>query len=79
MEEKATAGLPRLGDKFPELEVQTTKGPLSIPKDLVGKWMVFFSHPADFTPVCTTEIVAFAKQYDEFRKLNAELIRSSRI
>jgi peroxiredoxin (alkyl hydroperoxide reductase subunit C) len=74
MEEKVTTEIPRLGDKFPEMDVHTTKGPISIPKDTLGKWMVFFSHPADFTPVCTTELVAFAKLYDEFQKLNAELI-----
>ncbi len=45
-----------------------------MPDDYVGKWFVFFSHPADFTPVCTTEFVAFQKRYDEFRKLDCELI-----
>ncbi len=66
--------LPRIGDKFPEFEAQTTHGKVNIPKDYAGKWYVLFSHPADFTPVCTTEFVAFQKRYDEFRKLNTELI-----
>jgi len=66
--------LPLIGDKFPEIRVQTTKGLLNIPGDFKDKWIVFFSHPADFTPVCTTEFFAFAKRNEEFKKLNAELI-----
>ena len=65
---------PLLGDKFPELKVQTTHGVKNIPGDYAGKWIVLFSHPADFTPVCTTEFVAFAKKNDDFKALNAELI-----
>ena len=65
---------PLIGDKFPEMEVQTTQGMKSLPKDYAGKWMVLFSHPADFTPVCTTEFVAFAKRKKEFDELGAELI-----
>lgn len=67
-------GLPLIGDKFPPLEAQTTHGKIKIPEDFSGKWMVLFSHPADYTPVCTTEFVAFAKRNEEFKKLNAELI-----
>lgn len=67
-------GLPLIGDKFPELVVKTTHGMISLPKDYVGKWMVLFSHPADFTPVCTTEFVGFAKKNDEFEKIGAKLI-----
>ena len=69
-----TTRMPILGEKFPEFEVETTKGRMSIPTDYEGKWFVLFSHPADFTPVCTTEFVAFAKKYDTFKKLNIELI-----
>lgn len=65
---------PLIGEKMPELTVQTTHGVKNIPGDYKGKWIVLFSHPADFTPVCTTEFVAFAKRNDEFKKLNAELI-----
>lgn len=65
---------PLIGDKFPELNVQTTHGMKNIPGDYKGKWIVLFSHPADFTPVCTTEFVSFAKKADEFKALNAELI-----
>lgn len=66
--------MPLIGDKFPEVDVVTTHGPLTLPDAYSGKWLVFFSHPADFTPVCTTEFVAFQKRVDEFRKLNCELI-----
>ena len=66
--------IPLIGEKFPEMEVITTKGTLSLPNDMKGKWFILFSHPADFTPVCTTEFYAFQKRYDEFRKLNTELV-----
>ncbi len=69
-----TKGMPLIGDKFPEMEVVTTHGKISLPDAFKGKWFILFSHPADFTPVCTTEFVAFQKRYDEFRKLNTELI-----
>jgi len=66
--------MPLLGEKFPEVKVQTTHGPLTLPDDFKGKWFVLFSHPADFTPVCTTEFVAFAKKANDFKKLGVELI-----
>lgn len=66
--------IPLIGEKFPELEVVTTHGKIKLPDAYNGKWFILFSHPADFTPVCTTEFVAFQKRYDEFRKLNTELI-----
>ncbi len=72
MEEKK--GMPLLGDTFPSITVQTTHGMKKLPDDFKGKWFVLFSHPADFTPVCTTEFVAFQKRYDKFKKLNCELI-----
>ncbi len=67
-------GIPLLGDKFPEIEVQTTQGMMKLPEVFKGKWFVLFSHPADFTPVCTTEFFAFQKRAERFRKLNCELI-----
>ncbi len=67
-------GIPLIGDKFPEIEVQTTRGMMKLPVNFSGKWFVLFSHPADFTPVCTTEFFSFAKRYEEFKKLNCELI-----
>ena len=66
--------MPLIGDKFPELEVNTTQGEKNLPEEFSGKWFILFSHPADFTPVCTTEFVAFQKRYDEFKELNTELI-----
>lgn len=66
--------MPLLGDTFPELKVQTTHGVMELPKAFAGKWFVLFSHPADFTPVCTTEFVAFQNRYDKFRSMNCELI-----
>ncbi|MCD6156156.1 MAG: peroxiredoxin [Candidatus Atribacteria bacterium] len=67
-------GMPLLGEKFPEMEVKTTHGIKKLPDDYSGKWFVLFSHPGDFTPVCTTEFVAFAKKAEEFGKINTELI-----
>ena len=66
--------LPLIGDPAPEFRAQTTHGPINFPNDYGGKWVVLFSHPADFTPVCTTEFVAFQKRYQEFKKLGCELI-----
>ncbi len=71
MEEKS---MPLIGDKFPEMTVQTTHGMLTLPDAFEGQWFILFSHPADFTPVCTTEFYAFQQRYDEFRELNTELI-----
>lgn len=69
--------IPMLGEKFPEIEVQTTHGAMTFPNDCNGKWVVLFSHPADFTPVCTTEFVSFQKHKDEFDALNCELVGMS--
>lgn len=66
--------MPLLGDKFPKIKAITTQGELNLPKDMKGKWFILFSHPADFTPVCTTEFVAFQKRYDQFKELNCELV-----
>lgn len=66
--------MPLIGERFPSVEVQTTQGKVELPNVYSGKWFVFFSHPADFTPVCTTEFVAFQKRYDDFKKLGCELI-----
>ncbi len=77
MEEKVKKGMPLLGDEFPKMTVQTTHGMKTLPDDYSGKWFVLFSHPADFTPVCTTEFIAFQERYDKFRALNCELIGMS--
>ncbi len=66
--------LPLIGEKAPSFEAETTQGPISFPEDYAGKWVIFFSHPADFTPVCTTEFMTFASMADEFKELNCELL-----
>jgi peroxiredoxin (alkyl hydroperoxide reductase subunit C) len=75
--EETRVGMPLLGEAFPALTVQTTHGPMNIPGDLKGSWFVLFSHPADYTPVCTTEFVAFQNRIAEFDKLNCKLIGMS--
>lgn len=66
--------MPLIGEKFPQIEVKTTRGIIKLPDDYNGRWFVLFSHPADFTPVCTTEFIAFQKRYEEFQKLQCDLI-----
>lgn len=68
------ARLPLIGEYAPEFQAQTTKGSINFPGDFKGKWVVFFSHPADYTPVCTTEFIAFNKAYEEFKKRNCEIL-----
>ncbi len=65
---------PLIGSPFPGMKVTTTHGEIDLPAGMAGKWFVLFSHPADYTPVCTTEFVAFQKRYDDFKALNCELI-----
>ncbi len=74
MNKEEKKGIPLLGEDFPEINVLTTHGLISLPQAYKGKWFVLFSHPADFTPVCTTEFYAFQVRYPQFRKLNCELI-----
>lgn len=69
-----TSSFPLIGDMFPSMTVVTTEGVKKLPEDYKGKWVVLFSHPADYTPVCTTEFVAFAKRKPQFDALNTELI-----
>jgi peroxiredoxin (alkyl hydroperoxide reductase subunit C) len=65
--------MPVIGEPAPDFTAETTQGPLKL-SDLKGKWVVMFSHPADFTPVCTTEFLAFAKVFDELKAMNVQLI-----
>ena len=67
-------GLLLLGAKFPKMEVVTTEGKMTLHDDKEGKWFMLFSHPGDFTPVCTTEFYGFAKRQQEFADLNCDLI-----
>lgn len=66
--------MPMIGDPAPAFRAMTTNGKVNFPEDYKGQWVVLFSHPADFTPVCTTEFIAFSKQESEFEKLNTKLI-----
>ena len=68
-----TASLPRINDTAPDFEAKSTQGPLKL-SDYKGKWVVLFSHPADFTPVCTTEFVEFARRSEEFKERGAQLV-----
>ncbi|GIW43451.1 MAG: peroxiredoxin [Candidatus Binatia bacterium] len=65
--------LPRLNEPAPDFEALSTFGPIKL-SDFRGKWVILFSHPADFTPVCTTELTEFARRQEEFKKLNTQLI-----
>ncbi len=71
---EAPTRMPLIGEKAPSFEADTTLGKVRFPDDFKGKWVIFFSHPADFTPVCTTEFMTFASMQGEFRALNCELI-----
>jgi len=66
--------MPLIGDLAPSFTAQTTQGEINFPSDYKGKWVVLFSHPADFTPVCTTEFMTFATMEPEFKELNCELV-----
>ena len=74
MEENRSYTMPLIGDKAPSFSAVTTQGPINFPEDYKGKWVILFSHPADFTPVCTTEFMTFATMADEFKALNTELV-----
>lgn len=69
-----TTRIPLIGEKAPSFTAETTQGMVNFPEDYAGKWVVFFSHPADFTPVCTTEFMTFASMQPEFEKLNCKLL-----
>jgi peroxiredoxin (alkyl hydroperoxide reductase subunit C) len=66
--------MPLIGDKAPEFTAKTTQGEINFPKNFEGSWLVFFSHPADFTPVCTTEFMTFASMQKDFAKRNCKLL-----
>jgi peroxiredoxin (alkyl hydroperoxide reductase subunit C) len=69
-----TIPMPRIGDKAPEFKAITTQGNINFPSDYEGKWVILFSHPADFTPVCTSEFMTFAHREPEFTALNCQLV-----
>lgn len=69
-----TFSMPRIGEKAPQFKAVTTQGEINFPSDYQGKWSILFSHPADFTPVCTSEFMTFAYLQEKFRKANCELV-----
>ena len=70
----APQNMPRIGDPAPAFTATTTQGDISFPADYAGRWVILFSHPADFTPVCTTEFMTFASMQGEFERLNTALV-----
>ncbi len=73
-ENKNAVNFPLIGTRAPEFTEMTTHGEIHFPNDYEGKWVILFSHPADFTPVCTTEFMTFASMQEDFRSLNTELV-----
>ncbi|MBV2224630.1 MAG: peroxiredoxin [Cloacibacterium sp.] len=69
-----TFSMPRIGEKAPQFKAVTTQGEINFPSDYQGKWSILFSHPADFTPVCTSEFMTFAHLQEKFIKANCELV-----
>ncbi len=73
-ENNVIISMPRIGDKAPEFKAITTQGNINFPNDYKGSWTILFSHPADFTPVCTSEFITFAHLEQKFAKANCKLI-----
>ena len=72
--EQEIISMPRIGDDAPSFDAVTTQGMINFPADYAGKWVILFSHPADFTPVCTSEFMTFASRESEFNELNCQLV-----
>ncbi|HOZ36598.1 MAG TPA: peroxiredoxin [bacterium] len=66
--------MPRIGDKAPTFKAVTTQGEIDFPKQYEGSWVILFSHPADFTPVCTSEFMTFASMEEKFAQANCKLV-----
>mgnify|MGYP001090005499 FL=1 len=66
--------MPRIGDKAPSFKAVTTQGEINFPEQFAGSWVILFSHPADFTPVCTSEFMTFATREEQFAKANCQLV-----
>lgn len=73
-QEQEAVYMPRIGDKAPSFKAVTTQGEINYPEDYAGEWSILFSHPADFTPVCTSEFMTFAYMEEKFAKANCKLI-----
>ena len=74
VQENAVVSMPRIGDKAPEFTAVTTQGEINFPGDYSGEWVILFSHPADFTPVCTTEFITFASMTEQFAEAGCKLV-----
>ena len=74
LQQQDTPKMPLIGDIAPSFTATTTQGEIHFPEDFKGQWVILFSHPADFTPVCTTEFMTFATMEEDFKKLNVQLI-----
>lgn len=74
MEENTQVTMPRIGEPAPEFKAVTTQGEINFPADYKGSWVILFSHPADFTPVCTSEFMTFASMEEQFAKANTKLV-----
>jgi peroxiredoxin 2/4 len=74
MEENQIIAMPRIGDAAPEFKAVTTQGEINFPSDYKGSWAILFSHPADFTPVCTSEFMTFASMESQFEQANCKLV-----
>lgn len=74
METEKSVSMPRIGDKAPAFKAVTTQGEINFPDQYAGSWVILFSHPADFTPVCTSEFMTFASMEADFTELNCKLI-----
>jgi peroxiredoxin (alkyl hydroperoxide reductase subunit C) len=72
--ENNQVSMPRIGDKAPSFKAVTTQGEINFPEQYAGNWVILFSHPADFTPVCTSEFMTFASMEDKFSELNCKLV-----
>jgi len=72
--EEPAVRVPLIGEKAPAFKADTTQGTINFPDDYKGKWVILFSHPADFTPVCTTEFMTFATMMPQFKAINCELV-----
>lgn len=73
-QEQVVVTMPRIGDKAPEFTAVTTQGEINFPGDYAGEWVILFSHPADFTPVCTSEFITFASMENQFTEAGCKLV-----
>lgn len=74
MEDQNVVSMPRIGEKAPSFKAVTTQGEINFPEDYTGSWVILFSHPADFTPVCTSEFMTFASMEDKFAEAGCKLV-----